>query len=422
MPKGVVIKKKQSKRTKNKPAPAKEVGAVGQLIRAIGRMGGGVAGTYLGAPVAGASIGHSLGASLSKWLGAGDYTVQANSIVRNTMKGSSSVPMMHRTDQSVTIRHREFIQTVEGGTPFSIRAALALNPGLSATFPWLSQIAANFQEYQFKGLVFHYVPTSGMATGADTRLGAVMAQTVYRATDQSPSTKYELLNEYWSNESMPSEAMAHPIECKPSETVMSHRYVRTGTVSDDLMFYDYGRTIVATQGQIQTGIIGDLWVTYEVELRKPKLTTTLGSNVKSVLFNNTGMTTLRPLNNSATEFTSFVGTISVDSPADNQLRVRVPVGNPGSYLWNISMSGTGLGATGSPSVAYTNTSAIQNTLEGNTLPTYATSASRLAFVCGFRVTDPTVLSEVLVSGITITGTLTRVTVTVTQLDADIPAV
>jgi len=416
--KNIIIKKKK-KTTKRPAATQKEVTILGKLLRTAGRVGGGMVGGAIGYPTVGAGAGQTLGAALSRWLGSGDYTVQQNSVVNRTLKGSTAVPMMHRTDQTVVIRHREFIQTINGGTDFNVRANLPLNPGLPQTFPWLSQIAANFQEYRFMGLVFHYVPTSGMATGADTRLGAVMAQTVYRATDTTPATKYELLNEFWSNESLPSEAMAHPIECKPSETVLTNRYVRTGAVTDDLMFYDYGRTVFATQGQIQAGLVGDLWVTYEVELRKPKLTSTLGQLVRSALFNNTGASIVRPQQNSALEFSSFTGLIIVDNPADNEIRITIPPGNAGAYSFEMAIAGSTLASSGTPGYALTNAAAKVNALETTTIPTLTAGTARLTMTGAFRVLDPTATAVVRVIGHTLSGTLTRCVTRITQIDSDV---
>lgn len=42
--------------------------------------------------------------------------------------------------------------------------SVALNPGLFASFPWLSPIAQNFQSYRFTSLSFTYVPTCGTTT------------------------------------------------------------------------------------------------------------------------------------------------------------------------------------------------------------------------------------------------------------------
>jgi len=120
--------------------------------------------------------------------------------------------------------------------------------------------------------VFHYVPTSGMAVSStNSALGSVMIQTSYRASDTPPTSKHEILNEYWSNEVVPSETMCHPLECDPKENPFQVHYVRAGAVpaGDTILMYDLGKTYVAVQGMQGSNVVGDLWVTYEIELKKP---------------------------------------------------------------------------------------------------------------------------------------------------------
>jgi hypothetical protein len=212
---------------------------------------------------------------------------------------SSSIPAMHSTGQSVVIRHKEFLATINGSTGFSVQRFFLLQPGDVNTFPWLSGVANKFQEYRVKGLIFHYVPTSGFAiSGANPAIGTVMLQTSYRANDIPPATKTEMLNEYWASEAAPTEAFCHPIECDPRENPFQIHYVRTLPVpaNDSPLLYDMGVTYVATQGMPGTGNpVGDLWVTYEIELLKPQV----ASNVSSDIFSGsiavtTGVTLANP--------------------------------------------------------------------------------------------------------------------------------
>ncbi len=257
------------KRPAPKPA-SDEVGLLGRALRGLGGLGGGMLGNMVGAPQLGASAGSSLGAAVSKWLGAGDYTVSQNSIV---MKAANNIPMMHKTGQSIVVRHREFVCSLNGSTGFTVQKTLQLNPGLAASFPWLAALATRFQEYEFKGLVWHYVPTSGTFNGTTAALGSVMLQTTYRATDSGPSSKVEMLNEYCATETVPYETSAHPVECDPKENPFSVHYIRnTPITSGEPLMYDLGTTFVATQGMSTTDTVGDLWVTYEVELKKPIIT------------------------------------------------------------------------------------------------------------------------------------------------------
>jgi hypothetical protein len=240
----------------------------------LGSLGGGAVGTLIGMPSAGASVGSGMGAALSKWLGSGDYTVSQNSIV-SSLKASGNIPSMHKNDQTVVIRHKEYLGELKSSTDFTVQYQLELNPGMANTFPWLSTIAGQFQQYRIKGMVYHYIPSSGNAVSStNNALGTVMFQTSYRSNENAPATKLEMLNEYLSTETVPSETMAHPIECNPEENPFNVQYVRQGVVpaNDNVLLYDLGKTYIATSGQQAVGVVlGDVWVTYEVELKKPVL-------------------------------------------------------------------------------------------------------------------------------------------------------
>lgn len=268
----VVVQMRQKESVKKPAGKAKaaEISALGKVLRLAGSAGGGALGAYLGNPVLGASAGNQLGALASRWLGFGDYAVNSNSIIS---KSTASVPSMHADGQSIIVRHKEFVGQIVSSTAFTVQYELPLNPGMESVFPWLSGVARRYQEYSLKGVVFHYVPTSGSAIyGTSPSLGSVMIQTTYRSSDGPPNDKVEMLNEYCASEAVPSEPFIHPIECDPKENPFNIHYVRNAAPpsGEPLMSYDLGRTFVATQGQLAAGnVIGDLWVTYEVELKKP---------------------------------------------------------------------------------------------------------------------------------------------------------
>lgn len=275
--------------------PKQQPGILGQLIRQMGSLGGGAIGSLVGMPMSGAAAGNSLGAALSKWLGSGDYTVSSNSLVT---KASSGIPMMHKTGQSITIRHRELVTQVLGQTAFNVQGGYPINPGCSQTFPWLATIARSFEEYEFKGLVFHYIPTSGnTVAGTNPALGSVMLQSTYRASDGLPASKSEMMNEYYGCESVPSETFCHPVECDPKENPFNIKYVRSGNVpaGDSILLYDVGTTFLAASGMQSASpvVLGDLWVTYDVVLRKPVVHSNVTvSNFYSASFNSASLSSL----------------------------------------------------------------------------------------------------------------------------------
>lgn len=265
----VVIQPQKKKKSKDKQSMT----AIGQALRTLGGLGGSTLGGMLGHASAGASLGTGLGAAISRWLGQGDYNVVSNSIVKSSLRASDSIPSMHKTGQTVTIRHKEFLTSIKGSTNFTVQRFFLLQPGDTNTFPWASGIASHFQQYRIKGMVFHYVPTSGYAvSGTNPAIGAVMIQTSYRANEAAPTSKTEMLNEYWASEASPAESFCHPIECSPKENPFSVHYVRTVVPpeNDTPLMYDLGVTYIATQGMpANDNIVGDLWVTYEIEFTKP---------------------------------------------------------------------------------------------------------------------------------------------------------
>nr|UHS72084.1 MAG: hypothetical protein 2 [Tombusviridae sp.] len=311
-----------------------EITKIGHMLRALGGAGGSAVGNYFGAPAIGGAVGTGLGGAISKWLGQGDYTVRANSVL-SAVKPDGSIPSMHRNDQSVVVRHKEFIGEITGATGFTVRNRLPINPGVSSTFPWLSAMASQYSEYRVRGMVYHYVPTSGMSVAsANTALGSVMIQTSYRATEAAPASRLEMLNEYWASEGRPCDEFCHPIECDPKENPFNVQYVRSGDLpsTENVLAYDLGTTTVAVSGQQTAGtVLGDLWVTYEIELKKPKLTSATGEDANQTILVGTP-NALLPF---GTAFTVSKSNMLGFVPTGNS--ITFGAGNPGYYLvtWTV---------------------------------------------------------------------------------------
>jgi hypothetical protein len=258
--------------------------------------------------------------------------------------------MMHNSGQSVVVRHKEMLCEVVGASAFTVQRSFVLNPGIVQTFPWLSRIAGCFQEYTIKGMVFHYVPTSGTYNAASPSLGSVLLQTSYRSNDTPPASKVEMLNEYCSNESVPSEPFAHPIECDPKENPFNVQYVRSGILpaGETQLMYDLGTTHLATSGSPVGAVLGDLWVTYEVELRKPILDSNVTSSpgwTSSAAFLAPAVPAVFP----ASAVTTTVGNMPVTVQTST---MTIPVGYYGVFtiLITAQISGIAASMAGTPTL------------------------------------------------------------------------
>ena len=184
--------------------------------------------------------------------------------------------VVNHPDGRVIIRHAEYLEDVPSATAFAI-ATYPLNPGMQQTFPWLSRIAQNFEEWLPRGIFFEFKTTSSdmIVTGATTpALGQISMATQYNSLDSDFINNVQLLNYENASTCKPSQNLRHYVECKRSQTVMSEMYIRTGSIppNADLRLYDLGKTSVASSSMQTDGqMMGQLWVSYEIELRKPKI-------------------------------------------------------------------------------------------------------------------------------------------------------
>jgi len=412
-PKVVIIPGRVGPQQK-KQQKKKKVTPMGQLIRAAGGYGGKMLGGYFGAPTIGGAAGTQLGALASKWLGFGAYRVARNSILTDSTMG---VPAMHSTGQSILVRHKEFVGTIKGSVDFKTQYALPLNPGMEGSFPWLAGVAQRYQEYAIKGMVFHYIPTSGVAvSGTNPALGSVMIQTTYRASDAAPFNKTEMMNEYCASEAVPSEPFIHPIECDPKENPFNVHYVRSRTppTGEPLMSYDLGKTFVSTVGMPANGnVVGDLWVTYEVELKKPVVSTSVsGNGYNYSVYTGGSNTTL------FTGITAGVGNVDITGAANI---LTISAGGPRTLLCLVYFPTGNFTSVALTLPTVTNGKLLYCNLVPDTLAYTNTGSGRCMWSFVVSRTDPTQDTFVDFTGkVTMTGTFGTTNVSAFAVDNQLP--
>jgi len=270
----------------------------------LGSTVGGLLGAAMGGPpgaAAGAVIGGSLGGMAAQITGVGTYHVK-----RNSFLPGSSIPVVENrkrlNDGSTIYTKHEYlgdIITSSVARAFKLQS-FSINPGQETTFPLLSQLAENFDEYEFEGLVFMFRSMSADAlNNVDTSLGTVIMSTNYNAANPNFATKAEMEEYEYSTSARPSINQLHYVECDPNQNVFDSLFIRplapaSGT---DIRLYDLGVFQIATSGFQGTNVnIGELWVTYQVRLRKSKLWSALGnSNVVAHCNSLTGVANATPL-------------------------------------------------------------------------------------------------------------------------------
>lgn len=279
--------KRTYKRTYDKSSGMKYPGVGSKLGSTVGSIFG-PAGSLVGGALGG--LAQSL---IHKVTGFGDYQLPSYGINANKLLETNDPPIVQNNGKEFIIRHREYLGDIYSGiagstgnaapSPFKIEE-YNINPGLNRTFPWLANVAARFEEYSVEGMLFEFKSMySDSAVQIGGSLGSVIMATSYNAAKTPFQSKIEMENYEFAMSSKPSVSMCHPIECAPSQSVLSEQYVRTddNSISDqDIKFYDFGKFQIASQGIPCTGqaqSLGELWVTYQIKLLKPKISDYLDS-------------------------------------------------------------------------------------------------------------------------------------------------
>lgn len=243
----------------------------------LGNLGGTLGGAFFGD--AGKSIGSTAGNFVSKIFGWGAYHVNKNTLMGN----GDGIPSFGTIGDGHIITHREFLTDITGSTTFTL-SEYDIQPGNFNTFPWLSALTVNYEQYELMGLIFEFKSTSAYSVSStNTALGTVIMATNYDTYDSNFTSKQQMEAYEFSTSCPPYESMIHPVECAPRLNVLSNMYLRSGAAPSgaDQRFYDMGKFQIATTG-MQSGVttIGELWVSYMIRLLKPKLPTPLGAGLQ----------------------------------------------------------------------------------------------------------------------------------------------
>lgn len=165
--------------------------------------------------------------------------------------------------KTLHVAHSELIASIN--TPSSgdyLICGLMLNPGNQTAFPWLSQLALNFEYYNFKNLKFRYVPRCSMMVS-----GSCVMAVDYDVMDSSPVHMADIANMLGAKPfAVYENAMT---VCDPrSLHLYPYRYLRSS--GNDPRLEAVGNFfLMINTGDVDT-TMGDLWVDYDIELFCPQ--------------------------------------------------------------------------------------------------------------------------------------------------------
>jgi len=397
--------KKNVQNRQKKPTPFADAGRIaGQQVGKMFNM------PYL------KGVGKWLGSGIGQIFGSGDYQMMGPSPKYNVLASDRQIPQFSTSERTNIVCNREYIGDIGGSVGF-LNRSYPLNPGLSTTFPWLSSVAKCYQQYRIHGLIFEFRPllTDFVLNGAP---GVIVMATNYNADRPPFTTKVQMENAEYAVSVKPTMNMIHGIECAESDTPQTRLYVRTGAVpgGQDLRSYDLGLTQIATQLN-PTQLLGELWVSYCVELFKPLLPEDIGVDAKTSVISRISHSSASPL-----------GTVQVTTAGDipgiivNSTTISMDISVPnGNYLLAIIWKGDTNGVIFIPSLATSSGVTSVPTVFGNSTSLVTTQPGTSTLSCFlnyyFKLVSSDSVQTITLNGGGILPTVnTACTITLTKVD------
>jgi len=227
----------------------------------------------------GGVLGNGLDMVWKKFIGRGPYTVKKNSLASGNVAASFG-------DDDQVYCHRERFDIVIGSSGYTQTVYVVCSTN-AKLFPMMAQLAINFEEIEFLGLIVAYNTTSGSVTTSQA-LGEVGISANYDPEDQGFTNMTSLLSSQHAISTVPSQNMLYAVECARNRTVLNELYSpfdanlyplgasiqapstfrAPGAVGN--RFTTMCNIVVAVQGCPTTNQIGELWITTHIRLRKPR--------------------------------------------------------------------------------------------------------------------------------------------------------
>jgi hypothetical protein len=243
-----------------------------------------------------------VGGALKILSGMGDYNetkIGTNSLVRPLH--DQAIPFMHSSNESIRVTRREFlgvIGMVPNPADTFAQFYRVLNPGDAATFPWLHNMARNYTQWVPCGIVFEYNATCGTGIATTPNIGTIRMATQYDVYEPKFGSDFvRLNNHFFSSTGAPYISHSHAIECAPDHVSIKPLFIRpehtlqhtdiattVGALtltthadpSYDARLYDLGRFEMLNSGSVAAYNAGELWITYDIILMKPRVQLTNG--------------------------------------------------------------------------------------------------------------------------------------------------
>lgn len=281
---------------------------------------------------------------LKKFFGMGAYTGMgaysgmggygqkrvSNALIRSSSSTPSTISRIRSVNDEtgrVIMSRREYAIDIyaPSSSEFVTSLKVGVNPGL-AVFPWLSQVAINYDKFRPRKIVWIYRPNVLVSTtGA---VPSLMMACVYNSGSPSFTSKFAMLEYDGVVDGRVTDEVICGMECDPRKIGDSWFTIRSGKVpaGQDVKTYDPAFLQIAINGSSTANypsgtILGELWVEYEFELAAPKAYENLGASIyRDAFYGVTGVAALLPLGTAplADSLNSIGGTINKSGASGSQ--------------------------------------------------------------------------------------------------------
>tara|TARA_B110000305_G_C19461537_1_gene654789 strand:- start:3923 stop:5749 length:1827 start_codon:yes stop_codon:yes gene_type:complete len=223
----------------------------------------------------------------SAYMGRGSY--KSNGLITGSASTMPRMKNMNDETGSLIVSHRERLMDVFAPADSGFHQdVFTVSPGIEKTFPWLSQIAANYEEYEMVQCVFEYDGHSLVGINDTLEVqGSLIMATQMNVKDKPFRDRHEMERFPHASKCAQHGSMAHGVECDPRKIQGDgHRYIRMGglTKDEDARDFDHAKFTIGqynTPTELAGKEIGQLFVYYTVKLMKPKISSGRGDAIST---------------------------------------------------------------------------------------------------------------------------------------------
>jgi len=274
----------------------------------------------------------------------------------------------------IVVTNEEYLQDVATSQGFRANV-VKLNPGLIASFPWLSPIANCYEFYKFLNLSFIYKPIVGTGTSAQ-----MLMAIDFDAADDAPDSKQRMMSFMGSIQGPAYREIVCDAKKVNLDKFTLQRYTRSSdpAANKDIKTYDVGNLWYAALAE-NVVTCGSIYVRYTVELSTPHTQPNTPEDFSAVL--QTGASSL------AAPLTGALINNATSLPIlDARLNNTLIVKKAGEYLMQEVLTGTGVTGVTGPQAWAPNADAGSTIVSGNSM--INATATQLIRTSKIKTTTP----------------------------------